>query len=153
MSEEYVAFFAIGGFAIVFPAFWVLVTAFIAEIGGWNRAQRNHPDKPNAEVIETLHMRSANLGHPYFGVSYGGCLTFQVCDKGLRIKVWKLFAPFSKPIFVDWDHLKTVPARWLLWRVYGLRWGLDKADAIFVFRSTARDIADASRSKFVLRED
>ncbi|MEM8724962.1 MAG: hypothetical protein AAGE86_05500, partial [Pseudomonadota bacterium] len=87
MSEEYVAFFAIGGFAIVFPAFWILITVFLAEIGGWNRAQRSHPDKANAEVIKALHMRSANLGHPYLGVSYSGCLTFEVCDKGLRIKV------------------------------------------------------------------
>lgn len=152
MSEGYVATFVVIGFALFFVALWLGIVTLIALIGGWQRLQDEFPDKPSAHVYKRLSMRSAQLGHPFFGASYGNSLNLDVCEPVLRISVWKIFGPFSKPILFPWERLKVEPYQWLLWRTYRLRWGEGHRNTLMVYRRTARDIAKASRGKFVLPE-
>ena len=152
MSEEYVVFLAFVGFALFFVVFWLGVVTLIAKIGGWSRLQDEFPDRPSAHVYKRLSMRTGQLGHPIFGASYRNVLNIDVCEPGLRLGVWKIFGPFSKPILFPWEKLKAEPYQWFFWRSYRLAWGDDHRDALIVFRNTAREIAEASRGKFVLPE-
>jgi len=152
VSTGATAAFATLAFVVVFPAFWILVTSAIAEMGGWNRLQRAHPDNSSAVLYKRLSMRSANLGHPYFGVSYSACLTFDVCDTGLRISVWKIFGVFTKPVFLKWEDFKTELFQWFIWKGCRLRWGSDAGDTIFIYRRNARAISTASLGAFELPE-
>ncbi len=152
MSEEYLVFLAVVGFALFFVVLWVAIVTLVATLGGWKRLQEEFPDRPSAHIYKRLSMRSAQLGHPIFGASYGNCLNIEVCEPGLRISVWKIFGPFSKPILFPWGKLKVEPYQWFLWRSYRLRWGEGNRNALIVYRNTAREIAEASRGNFVLPE-
>jgi len=148
VSEGTAALAVLALFAVAFPAIWLGVTALLAEFGGWNRLQRAFPDQPNASVIKSLGFRSARFGHPLFGVSYSGVLTFDVCDIGLRIRVWKLFAMFSRPIFLPWDSFRTERYQWFIWDACRMRWGQRDRDSMIIYRRLAEAIAVASDGKF-----
>ncbi|MEL7218462.1 MAG: hypothetical protein AAGK01_08530, partial [Pseudomonadota bacterium] len=128
MSESAIALTVVALFAVVFPAFWIGVTMLIAQVGGWFRLQTEFPDRPQASRIKTLGYRSAQLGHPLYGASYSGVLFFDVCEEGLRIRVWKLFGLFCKPIFLEWDDFRTEQYRWLMREACRMRWGPDTRD-------------------------
>ncbi len=148
MSEGTAALTVILLFAVAFPAIWLGVTALLAEIGGWNRLQRVFPDQSDASVVESLGFRSAQLGHPLAGVSYSGVLTFDVCNTGLRIRVWKLFGPFCKPLFLPWNSFRTEPYHWFIWDACRMRWGPRTRDSMIIYRRLAEAIAVASDGKF-----
>lgn len=153
MSEEYIAVYVVIAFALFFPLLWLAIVTIIAVVGGWQRLQDAFPDRPSAHVYKRLSMRTGQLGNPYFGASYNHCLNFDVCEPGLRISVWKIFAPFGKPLFFSWDQLEVEPYQWFIWRSYRLRWGEGYRNSMLIFRGTAEDIAEASRGKFVLPQD
>lgn len=148
MSEGATTAFVIITFVAVFPAFWIFITAGIAELGGWKRLERVFPDDPNAREIERFRLRSANLGHPVFGVSYSHILTFTACETGMRIRVPKLFGLFSKPLFLPWNSFRTEPYQWLFWQACKISWGSDRRDTMIVYRSLAEDLARASGGAF-----
>ena len=39
------------------------------------------------------------------GVRMNNILTLTACRRGLRVGMWKLFAPFDRPFFVPWEQL------------------------------------------------
>ena len=148
MSEGALIALILVAFAVIFPAFWILVTSALAEMGGWNSLERQFPDDPSARLIERFGWRSAQFGHPLFGVSYSGVLTFEVCEGGLRIRVWKLFGLFSKPIFLPWDAFRTEPYQWFIWASCKIIWGPDKRDSMIIYRRLAEQLAVASGGEF-----
>ncbi|MEL7445840.1 MAG: hypothetical protein AAGK02_08510 [Pseudomonadota bacterium] len=148
MSEGATIAFVILTFAVVFPVFWIVVTTMIAELGGWNALQRRFTDQPDAQSIARFRWRTGQLGHPLFGVSYSGVLTFEVCEPGVRIRVMKLFGLFSRPIFLPWDSFRTEPYQWFIWSACKIVWGPDKRDALIIYRRLAEDLAVASDGRF-----
>lgn len=148
MSETATVLTVVLLFGFAFPVIWLGVTTLLAELGGWNRLQRRFPDEPNAQTLERFRFRSAQLGHPAFGVSYSGVLTFEVCNTGLRISVWKLFGLFSKPIFLPWDGFHTERYQWFIWDACRIIWGPGKRDSMIIYRRLAEALALASDGKF-----
>ncbi|MEM6476728.1 MAG: hypothetical protein AAF687_11230 [Pseudomonadota bacterium] len=135
-------------FAIVFPAIWLGVTTLIAKVGGWSRLERDFPDRPNATTLKRFRFSNGHLGHPLFGASYSGILTFEVCEAGLRIRVWKLFGWFSNPLFLPWDRFRTERYQWFIWDACRIYWGPETRDSMIIYRRLAERLALASDGRF-----
>lgn len=148
MSEGADIALSIAIFAVAFPAFWIFVTSMIAEIGGWNRVARRFPDREREPANARFRFCSAQLGSSLFGPSYNHILTFEVCDTGLRIRVWKVFGFLSKPIFLPWNAFRTEPFQWFIWSACRIIYGREKRDAVIIRRPLAEKIAVASGGVF-----
>lgn len=95
MNEN--AFLAI--FPFLFIGLWLLATTMAWLLSGWRNLQARFPDR-DEEPLERLRFQSAVFGGSFFGANYGSCLRFDVCRTGLRVAVWRIFAPWSRPFFV-----------------------------------------------------
>jgi len=140
----------LGGFAIIFPLFWLLITYVIGEFGGWHRFSERFPDRELEPHWTRLHLQSAMMGPSPLSASYSNCLTLEICSTGLRLRVIKLFGPFSKPIFLPWSEIEAVPIRVLFWRCYELRAIGAAREGLVLFRYAPKRVAKHSRGKFVL---
>ncbi|MFT4026038.1 MAG: hypothetical protein QM676_04455 [Novosphingobium sp.] len=113
---------------------------------GWPELQRVFPDYSDA-VIKRLHWQSGSIGKGRFGtpwgaVSYSGCLRFDVCLSGLRIAVWKLFAPFQQSILVSWSHIRVHEQKFLWLRYFRLHLG-DTGRILTINQRAFRRIAES----------
>ncbi|MDJ0643069.1 MAG: hypothetical protein QNJ15_09640 [Erythrobacter sp.] len=153
MSDSDLTLYVVVGFALIFPLFWLFVVSLISLTGGWRRLQDEFPDKPTAHVYRRLSMQSAHLGRLVGGVSYRNTLTIEVCEQGLRFSVWRIFAPFGKPLFFRWNEIEADPSNWLAWPAYRLRWGDGDRNSMLMRCKTVESIAEASRGRFVLPGD
>lgn len=91
-------------FVVVFPlAFggvWLLVGTMIMAMTGWFGLMARFPDRPGAPIARFSWVSG------YMGVvRLNNALTLEVCQDGLRLAFPRIFAPFSRPIFVMWAEL------------------------------------------------
>ena len=131
-------------FVAIFPFFfigmWLLVTTVLWWFSGWRALQERFPDREE-QPVDRLHFRSGMLGqgsvwNPWGTVNYGSCLRFDICRGGLRVAMWRIFAPFSRPFFVPWDRITVEPRRYLFFRTYRLSFGNEDLSSMTVWRPT-----------------
>ncbi|MFM5895241.1 MAG: hypothetical protein ACKOQM_12535 [Novosphingobium sp.] len=155
MNEN--AFLAI--FHFLFIGMWLSVTAFMAAFSGIGELARRYPDRPEQQPWRTLRFQSGQIGRfMVTGVNYGSCLRFDVCPAGLRIRIWRLFAPFSAPCLVPWDAISvekrpifSLPFTFA--RRYRLSFGNPPLGPLSISGRAARRIAEASNGLFRLPEE
>jgi len=111
------------GILLFFVALWLLITTLLGGLSGWSAIARRFPDRTETPRIQ-LKGQSAAMG---MGVQLRGILTFAACPSGLRVAIWRVFAPFSKPFFVPWDEIDARPKGGLF--VDMMRLGLGKPEA------------------------
>jgi hypothetical protein len=87
-------------FPVFFVGLWLLVVTILSAISGWKGLSGRFPDRDD-EVLATFRMASGFMR----GVRMNNILTLTACRTGLRVGMWKLFAPFDRPFFVPWDQL------------------------------------------------
>ncbi|MEO0699951.1 MAG: hypothetical protein AAFY81_09605 [Pseudomonadota bacterium] len=150
MSEESLAFVIIAISLTAFAGFWLLVTSAITKMTPWGELQSLYPDNPSANAQRVFRFQSAYLGRESLGASFQGCLTVTVTGRGLRIAIWKVFAPFAKPILLPWEAIETQWAKTFLFSVLRLRVGPRGSVWITIAPRLARRIAKASDSNFNL---
>ncbi len=105
-------------FPLVFVGMWLLVTTLLGVMSGWFGLMQRFPDRPQPAILK--------LGNNYGslrGVNFNGILTLSVCPDGLRIGVWRIFAPFARNIFVPWQALSVSRRNRVLWKIAVLRFG------------------------------
>jgi len=132
-----------------FVVLWMGVAAIVPKFSGWEELEDLFPDRPE-KTIRTLSFRGFYLGRQKLGASYRGCVTFEVCHTGLRVLVWKIFAPFSHPIFVPWEAMELEPARIFGFAATRIKMGPSPEFWMTMPNSSARDIANASGGSFAL---
>ena len=93
------------GILLFFVALWLLVTTLLGGLSGWSAIARRFPDQAETPRFQ-LKGQSAAMG---MGVQLRGILTFSACPSGLRVTIWRIFAPFSKPFFVPWNDVHARP--------------------------------------------
>jgi hypothetical protein len=85
---------------LLFPLFWLAVTALIGRLSGWSALVARYPDR---DQIATLSLRRAS------GIMnqsrFGRCLRLDVCLGGLRISVPRIIGPFQPPFLVPWGEI------------------------------------------------
>ena len=136
-------------FAAIFPFFfigmWLLVTTVLWFFSGWPTLSERFPDRLE-RPLQVLRFQSARLGkggpwNPWGAVSYGGCLRFDICAGGLRVRIWRIYGPFSKPFFVPWDKIAVEEKRFLFLRSYRLTFGSSELSALTIRRRAYTRIA------------
>jgi len=152
VNEENFAYLIFAASAFVFAGFWLVVSFAITRMTPWHELEALYPDKPSARVKGTLRFQRAYLGRQQMGVSFQGCLTYQVTNRGLRIAIWKLFAPFAKPILIPWDSIQTQVAKTFMFAMVRLRVGRRGEIWITIVPSLARRVCDLSDNQFALPE-
>jgi hypothetical protein len=86
-----------------FIAFWLAITAMLGILSGWAKLQRNFPATMDTSLL-TLRMRSGRMGR--VGVHMGNILTLSAGSLGLRVGIFRLFGPFSRPFLVPWQQIR-----------------------------------------------
>ena len=93
-----------GLFAIFFLLMWLLVTSFLSFFSGWFQLQRRFPCTDDTPLLH-LRMQSGRMGE----VNFNGILSLAACNSGLRIGMWRIFGPFTRPFQVPWDQIEPEP--------------------------------------------
>lgn len=137
---------------VIFIALWLAVTLVIPKLSGWARLEELLPDIAEP-AMESFGFQAFYLGKGKLGASYRGCVTFEVCESGLRVSIWKVFAPFSKPIFIPWDAVEVEPATIMAITVARLKIGPGGEYWMTIPVRYARNIARASGGRFILPGD
>lgn len=148
MIEDSLAYLIVAVSAIGFVGLWLVVTSAITRLTPWHELETLYPDKSSAQVKGTLRFQGAYLGRETMGVSFQGCLTYQVTNRGLRIAIWKLLIPFAKPILIPWDAIETQAAKTFMLEMVRLRVGRSGTIWITIATSVARRISDLSENQF-----
>ena len=126
---------------LFFVALWLLITTLLAGLSGWSGLARRFPDRAETPRFE-LKGQSGAMG---MGVQLRGILTFSVCPSGLRVTIWRAFAPFSKPFFVPWGEIEARPRRGLLVELMRLGFGDPEAGAMTVAARTWQRLSAPDR--------
>ncbi|QIG81181.1 hypothetical protein [Stakelama tenebrarum] len=113
MTDQQAIEFPWALFPLFFIGMWLAIGTLLGLVSGWFALQGRFPES-DAQSRRTLRMRSGKLGAVYFS----GCLTFYATPRGLRVRVWHLFAPFQRAFEVPWDQITaTESASWIRTRV------------------------------------
>ncbi len=116
------------GILLFFVALWLLITTLLGGLSGWSGLARRFPDRAETPRVQ-LKGQSASMG---MGVQLRGILTFSACPSGLRVTIWRAFAPFSKPFFVPWGEIDARPKSGLLVDLMRLGLGNPEAGAMMI---------------------
>ncbi len=133
-----------------FAAVWLLVTFAIARFTPWSDLEKLFPNKRAGKTKATFRFQSAYMGRGKLGTSFGGCVTYQVTERGLRIAIWKLFMPFAQPMLIPWDAIEAEQARVTLVSVVRLKVGPRGRIWLTLSHRLAEKIAQNSAGAFVL---
>lgn len=144
---------------IVTPMIALLLLALavylIPKIMGWDRLEKLFPDRPEDPVIARYNFQSlyiAKPGKPPPGPFYQGPVVLIACENGLRIRIWKIFQPFSKPVFLPWEEITTraFQSRLLPVKACSLVVGEGEPFTLTIIGRVARFISQATNGKLVL---
>jgi hypothetical protein len=131
---------------------WLLVTTALSIFAGWFELQPLYPDRDD-EPLDALRFVSGAIGrgslfNPWGNVAYGHCLSLDVCHGGLRVSVWRVFAPFQKPIFIPWPCISVREKRFLFLRRYRLEFAQTDGRALTISNRVFRRIAEHGLPKY-----
>ena len=133
MTVNETALFAI--FPFLFVGIWLLATTTLWWLSGWGTMQEKFPDRLDAP-IKRLRFQSAMLGKSGLNVRHGNCLRLDLCRGGLRVAIWRIFGPFSKPFFIPWERIAVEERRFLHMRFYRLSFGDPNLSTLTIRRRT-----------------
>jgi hypothetical protein len=91
-------------FLITFAVFWTIICSVLGAFAGWYGLAEAYRDRDERAFLK-IGFQSAAMGSG-LKVSMGGILTFSACPSGLRVSIWRVFGPFSKPFLVPWAEVR-----------------------------------------------
>ncbi|MDY7098042.1 MAG: hypothetical protein SXU28_07880 [Pseudomonadota bacterium] len=143
------------GAPFFFIASWLFVTTLIPKLSGWSALRQIYPDDPLEQPIgrfswEAMYLGKGGSKRP--GVSYRGCVVFEPCESGLRIEVFRIFHPFSGPVFIPWDEIDTEMRKVMMVRMCALFVGEMREFKITVMPRLAERLSSASNGALKLPE-
>ena len=127
----------------------MLFSAFF--FAGWFELQDLYPNREE-EPLDRLRFVSGAIGtgsllNPWGNVSYGRCLSLDVCPGGLRVRVQRFFVPFQKPIFVPWACITVERKRILFISRYRLEFARTDGRALTISKRAVDRIARTGQLK------
>lgn len=101
----------IGGFFIVFPAFWCGIICLLSYISGWNRLAKSYA----AGDREPSGVRRSSVSGRIGGVNYNSVLTLHVAEDGFFLQPIFLFAVGHPRLFIPWSAMSDCRTGSFLW--------------------------------------
>jgi hypothetical protein len=109
--------------AVVFPLFfvavWLGVSTMLAVFSGWFRLAAKFPDQAE-ETLLRVRWQSGVMGA---AVGMNGILTLDVCHRGLRVGMLRIFGPFCRDFLVPWEDIRITPTTILFQSAKKLQFG------------------------------
>ena len=134
----------IWGFPFFFVGLWLAVTIILGFISGWYALATRFPDRDEPARLK-LNGQSGLMG---WGVSMSGILVLSACPSGLRIGIWKIFGPFSRPFFVPWAEIRAAPRQQFFQKMVRLGFGWPEGGVLSIdARAWARLVEEAGLAK------
>jgi len=99
--------YLIGLFPFFFAGMWFFVTTRLTKMCGWQALSQRYPDQDERPILR-LRGQSGQMGA---NVNLNGILTLDACSTGLRIGIWRIFGPFSRPFLVPWAEIQAGPQK------------------------------------------
>jgi hypothetical protein len=119
-------------FPVFFVGMWLLVTTVLGFMSGWSSLARRFPDRSEAALLK-IGSQSGVMGP--MGVGMRGILVLSACPSGLRVAIWRIFGPFSRPFLVPWDEIGVRPVK-IFFRSYArLSFGRAEAGVLSIERN------------------
>lgn len=103
----------IGGFIIVFPAFWCFVVWLLSQVGGWSRLALRF--SASQRLRQPAGTRHSGLTGMVGVVSYRNVLTLHVDRDGFFLEVMALFRIGHPRLFIPWSEITGRKPRQVLW--------------------------------------
>jgi hypothetical protein len=101
----------VGGFLVVFPAFWCFVVWILSRASGWHRLAQRHA-AGNRLVSGACHGGVTGMVGV---VSYRHVLTLHFNADGFFLEVMVLFRIGHPRLFIPWSEISTRTPRQVLW--------------------------------------
>lgn len=130
-------------FPVFFVGMWLLVVTILSAVSGWKGLSARFPDRPD-DVLATFPMSSGVMR----GVRMNHVLTLTACRTGLRVAMWKIFAPFDRPFFVPWEEIDVVRRQMLFVKVAALGFGSPPAGRLQISQALADKLAAAAGARW-----
>lgn len=102
----------VGGFAVVFPLFWMGIVSMLGRFGGWARLAGVFPLPPGTpDPPGWFAWTSGRLGW----TSYRSVLRVGPSEQGLHLWTVRFFRTGHPRVLVPWDQLEVeAPENWVL---------------------------------------
>lgn len=107
-------------FPLLFVGMWLFISTLIGMTTGWFNLQQWYPDDGSEEPVLTLRGQSGVMG---WGASLNNCLRLRVYRSGLGVGIWRIVAPFQKPLLIPWSEVRAEEARSWFVRMVRLDFG------------------------------
>ncbi|WP_299195535.1 hypothetical protein [uncultured Erythrobacter sp.] len=156
MGDEQIVMIVMIASPVFFVVCWLFAGWMMPRFMGWTRLEELFPDRPEDRRIERFGFQALYLAKPgstWAGMSYRGCVTLEACETGLRVSIWKLFQPFSQPIFLPWGDIEVVTKRVTGFKMCGLKVGQPQPFTLSIIARIARRIELATGGRFSLPDD
>jgi len=128
-------------FPILFVGVWLFVSILIGLGSGWFALAKRYPNR-DEPVLLSLDGQSGVMGP--WGLGLNHILTLGACRSGLRVEVWRIFAPFCRAFFVPWPEIGVRPTQIFLRPYARLGFGRPEAGVLSVNRRTWERLAGAA---------
>ena len=123
-------------FPIAFPIFfigiWLVASILIGVSSGWFALARRYPDRDEPALVK-IGFQSGVMGP--MGTGMNGILVFSACRSGLRVAIWRIFGPFSKPFLVPWSEISVRPTQIFFHPYARLGFGRPEAGVLSIQRN------------------
>lgn len=93
-------------FPFLLAGSWLIVTTLVGFMSGWFNLQQWYPDDGSEEPLLKLDRQSGSMG---IGVAINGALKLRAYPSGLGVGLWRVFAPFQRPLKVPWSEIEAEP--------------------------------------------
>jgi hypothetical protein len=108
-------------FPLFFAAMWMLVTGFLAEVGGWSALAQHYrePAGIDRRPVRSFRMASMDLRRGWMPLpaNYGNCVVLDVGPAGLHLRVWRPFRFRHPPLLIPWSQVEQCTPGWMFfWR-------------------------------------
>jgi hypothetical protein len=130
-------------FPLFFVGMWLLVVTILSAVSGWKGIETRFPDRED-EVLAIFRMASGFMR----GVRMNNVLTLTACRTGLRVGMWKLFAPFDRPFFVPWEQLGVERREMWLQKRAILAFGAPPVGKLDISADLAERLAAAAQTRW-----
>ena len=90
-------------FLLIFIVTWLVATTLTGLVSGWFRLQQWYADDGTDEPLLSMPALPGYMGR--WGVRLNGWLRLGASQKGLSLRMFRLLAPFQRPLLIPWSDI------------------------------------------------
>ena len=141
MTSEQIIRWLPFAFPLLFVGMWLFISTLLGLTTGWFNLQQWYPDDGGEEPLLTLHGQSGAMG---WGANLNNCLRLRAYRSGFGIGIWRIVAPFQKPLLIPWGEMKATETRSWFVQMVRLDFGDSPSGSIRISVKSWERLAEAA---------